>query len=117
MNDPRKERLLTEGDQNEAYSSMDKINVKRRVSASNRRRSSKKKPQDDERSMSRTSSMAELQSVLEAQMNKYQVKEEYRDIKMREIMSMYDPKWMAIVGILASFVTSFSLPMFGFVLS
>ena len=45
------------------------------------------------------------------------MKPEYRDIKTSEIMTLYEPKWMAWVGVIASIVTSFSLPMFGFVLS
>ena len=36
---------------------------------------------------------------------------------MTEMMRMYNPSWMAWVGLLASFIHAFSLPMFGFVLS
>ena len=50
-------------------------------------------------------------------MNKYNVKDDYREIKMREMMKLYDPKWMAWVGLFASLVHAFSLPMFGFCLS
>lgn len=40
-----------------------------------------------------------------------------RDIKYSEIMNYYQPKWLAIVGFIASIFAAFSLPMFGFVLS
>lgn len=36
---------------------------------------------------------------------------------MRDIMHYYNPKYFAIIGIFASLVASFSLPMFGFILS
>jgi hypothetical protein len=42
---------------------------------------------------------------------------EYRDIGMMEMMSHYEPTWIAVVGILASFATSFALPMVGYALS
>jgi len=34
-----------------------------------------------------------------------------------EIMSYYSPKWLAVVGFIASVFAAFQLPMFGFVLS
>jgi len=40
-----------------------------------------------------------------------------RDVTYSEIMRYYSPKWMAVVGFIASIFASFSLPMFGFVLS
>ena len=82
-----------------------------------KRKSSKKKIEDDERSFSRASSIGDLASVLERNTEKYQIKPEYRDIKTSEIMKLYEPKWMAWMGVAASIVTSFSLPGFGFVLS
>ena len=41
----------------------------------------------------------------------------YRDIKLKEMMRYYTPKWMAVVGFLASIASAFQLPMFGFILS
>ena len=41
----------------------------------------------------------------------------YREIKLKEMMKYYTPKWMAIVGFLASVASAFQLPMFGFILS
>lgn len=40
-----------------------------------------------------------------------------RDIKYSEIMSYYNPKWLAAVGFVASMFASLSLPLFGLVLS
>lgn len=40
-----------------------------------------------------------------------------RDVTYSEIMKHYSPKWMAVVGFIASIFASFQLPMFGFVLS
>lgn len=42
---------------------------------------------------------------------------QYRDIKLAEMMKYYTPRWMAVVGFLASIMAAFNLPMFGFVLS
>jgi hypothetical protein len=42
---------------------------------------------------------------------------EEREVTYSQIMSFYSPKWMAAVGFVASVFASFSLPMFGFVLS
>jgi len=33
------------------------------------------------------------------------------------MMSIYEPKWMAVIGVIASFFTSFALPMVGYALS
>ena len=82
---------------------------------SDRRRSSRRGKDQDK--LSRSQSVDDLNSVIDAQMTKYQVKPEYREITMTEMMKMYDPKWMAWVGLFASFIHAFSLPMFGFVLS
>ena len=56
-----------------------------------KRMSSKKKVMDDERSLSRSSSMADLHSEIELKLNKPKVMAEYREIKMSEIMSHYKP--------------------------
>lgn len=40
-----------------------------------------------------------------------------RKVGMGEIMAYYTPKWMAIVGMIASLAAAFTLPMFGFFLS
>lgn len=42
---------------------------------------------------------------------------QYRDVKLKEMMKYYTPRWMAVVGILASIASAFQLPMFGFILS
>jgi len=42
---------------------------------------------------------------------------EYRDVKYSEMMTYYEPKWLAIVGTIASAFASLQLPLFGFVLS
>lgn len=41
----------------------------------------------------------------------------YREIKLQEMMRYYTPRWMAVVGLLASIASAFQLPMFGFILS
>lgn len=41
----------------------------------------------------------------------------YRNVGYKEIMSDYKPKWLAIVGLLASFGASLAMPIFGYVLS
>ena len=86
-----------------------------RRASDKKRRSSKKKRNDDD--ASRRSSVDDLQSVIEGQMQKYHSKPEYREIKMGEMMKLYDPMWMAWIGMFASFIHAFSLPMFGFALS
>lgn len=42
---------------------------------------------------------------------------EFREIKLAEMMKYYTPRWMAVVGFLASIASAFQLPMFGFILS
>jgi len=41
----------------------------------------------------------------------------YRKVSGREIMSYYTPKWLAVVGLIASVGASAQLPVFGFLLS
>ena len=41
----------------------------------------------------------------------------YKDVGFSEMMEYYSPKWMAYGGLFSSFITSLSLPLFGFVLS
>lgn len=41
----------------------------------------------------------------------------YRKVSGKEIMSYYTPKWLAIVGFIASIGASFQLPFFGFLLA
>lgn len=40
-----------------------------------------------------------------------------RHVTMREIMTYYKPKWMAVGGIISSVVAALQLPCFGFILS
>ena len=42
---------------------------------------------------------------------------DYREVKLREMMKYYTPRWMAFVGLLASIASAFQLPMFGFILA
>ena len=41
----------------------------------------------------------------------------YRAISGRDIMKFYSPRWLAVVGIIASIGASAQLPIFGFLLS
>jgi len=41
----------------------------------------------------------------------------FRNIGFKDIMSEYKPRWLAIVGLLASFGASLQMPIFGYVLS
>lgn len=45
------------------------------------------------------------------------IKQEYRDITLKEMMSYYTPKYMAVIGFLASVAAAFQLPLFGYILS
>lgn len=45
------------------------------------------------------------------------IRPQYRDVPLKEMMRYYTPRWMAVVGILASVVSAFQLPMFGYILS
>lgn len=58
--------------------------------------------------------MSELSEVEAAKSN---LRPHYRDIKLKEMMQYYTPKWMAVVGIFASIASAFQLPMFGYILS
>ena len=94
---------------------MNKIVPKdRRKTSLKRRRSSKKKKSENN---SRRGSMDEIASAIDRQVNKYNAKEDYREITMREMMKLYNPKWVTYVGLLASLAHGATLPIFGFVLS
>lgn len=41
----------------------------------------------------------------------------YRDIKLTEMMKYYTPAWLAGVGLFASVLAAFQLPLFGYILS
>ena len=88
---------------------------KRRVSAlsGKRRYTAKQASTVSERTMS------ELSLSTNASFNKdgVRVQPNYRDIKLGEMMKYYTPRWMAVVGFLASIASAFQLPMFGFILS
>ena len=45
------------------------------------------------------------------------IKPHYRDIKLKEMMQYYTPRWLAWCGFFASVASAFQLPMFGFILS
>ena len=45
------------------------------------------------------------------------IRPQYRDIKLTEMMRYYTPKWMAWAGLAASVASAFQLPMFGYILS
>lgn len=45
------------------------------------------------------------------------IRPQYRDVPLKEMMKYYTPRWMAVVGLFASVVSAFQLPMFGYILS
>lgn len=81
---------------------------KRRPSTKAQTRSAK-----SERSMSEMS----LESTTSMHRDGTRIRPEYRDVPLKEMMKYYTPRWMAVVGLFASVVSAFQLPMFGYILS
>jgi hypothetical protein len=59
----------------------------------------------------------EISTGLEQAISEYDDFTGYRKISGREIMKYYTPRWMALLGLVASILASAQLPMFGFILS
>lgn len=111
-----KERLLS--DSNVKVSASDPFNSDgrpRRVSTMQKRRDSRKDSVRGRRNSNLSESiLSELSNEEAARSN---LRPHYRDIKLKEMMQYYTPKWMAVVGIFASIASAFQLPMFGYILS
>ena len=78
-----------------------------------RKLSGKQPTNKSERSFSEIS----LESTNTMNRNGERIKPHYRDIPLSEMMRYYQPKWLAYVGFIASIMSAFQLPMFGFILS
>ena len=88
--------------------------TKRRFSkVYSKRTNSVKGRSNSERSMSELS----LESTVSNKALAAGEKPVYRDIALKEMMQYYTPRWMAVAGFAASFVSAFQLPMFGYILS
>ena len=83
--------------------------------------SKKSMPQLYQKQLSNTISMksserSKLSQSLIGSMHE-KAKPVFREVTYSEMMQLYQPKWLAVVGSIASVFASLQLPLFGFVLS
>ena len=98
MSEPRDKRLLSD---NQASVPLISPKGARRISTL------KKKPAASSKQMSqRTISEISLESNASFTKEGARVAPEYREIKLMEMMTYYEPKWIAVVGFIASIASA-----------